>query len=414
MRRSHLVLCGLVGAIAVAVGCQATSTQRTFGGNGGEGGDTTTSSGTGKGGNSASSSTGDGGSINFTSSASGTGGGGASCETDPNVDDDKDGFTEAQGDCNDCDKNVNPGAIEVVSDDPKATPADEDCDGKVDNVLPTCDDNLALADTDGNNGARAIDLCQFALDGDKKWGVLESKYVRADGSAASPSSQFGILSDFGPNVKVQGGTRMLGLSSGHARLPSQPDACGSLTCMGNGAGTAPAGYPQNAPGCTINNKIYDDIGLQVKVRSPKNATGYSFNFKFYTFEYPEWVCTSYNDQFMAYVDPEPMGALNHNISFDKNKNPVSVNIGFFDVCDGCASGPGEMQGTGFNTWNDAGGTTWLVTQAPVTGGDTVTIRFAIWDTGDQAYDSTVLVDNFKWIANGGTVVVGTVPVPPPK
>jgi hypothetical protein len=34
--------------------------------------------------------------------------------------------------------------------------------------------------------------------------------------------------------------------------------------------------------------------------------------------------------------------------------------------------------------------------------------------GDGLLDSTALVDNFQWIANGGTVVVGTVPVPTPK
>ena len=47
----------------------------------------------------------------------------------------------------------------------------------------------------------------------------------------------------------------------------------------------------------------------------------------------------------------------------------------------------------------------------VEGGEELTIRFAIWDTGDDAWDSTVLVDNFQWIATGGTVTVDTTPVP---
>jgi hypothetical protein len=50
----------------------------------------------------------------------------------------------------------------------------------------------------------------------------------------------------------------------------------------------------------------------------------------------------------------------------------------------------------------------------VHGGDVVTIRFAIWDTGDQTTDSTVLVDNFAWIAEGPTVTVSTSPVEVPK
>ena len=60
-----------------------------------------------------------------------------------------------------------------------------------------------------------------------------------------------------------------------------------------------------------------------------------------------------------------------------------------------------MKGTGFNQWNDAGGTAWLKTQAPVTGGEELTIRFAIWDTGDDNFDSTVLIDDFQWIATKG-------------
>jgi hypothetical protein len=60
------------------------------------------------------------------------------------------------------------------------------------------------------------------------------------------------------------------------------------------------------------------------MKSPTNATGYSFLFKIYSSEYPEWVCTSYNDQFIALVEPPPQGVINGNISFDSNHNPVSV------------------------------------------------------------------------------------------
>jgi hypothetical protein len=39
----------------------------------------------------------------------------------------------------------------------------------------------------------------------------------------------------------------------------------------------------------------------------------------------------------------------------------------------------------------------------------ITVRFAIWDAGNYEFDSTVLVDNFQWIATGGTIAVGTTP-----
>lgn len=36
------------------------------------------------------------------------------------------------------------------------------------------------------------------------------------------------------------------------------------------------------------------------------------------------------------------------------------------------------------------------------------------DSGDTVLDSTVLIDDFQWIANGGTVPVSTNPVEVPK
>jgi hypothetical protein len=348
------------------------------------------------------------------------------CVTAANVDDDMDGFSEDQGDCNDCDPNVNPGAIEVIPDSGSGgsgggmyVPADEDCDGTPDNPPGPCDDNLALEDPDPWSAARSIELCQQATPGGQDFGVLSALWVRANGTpAVVPSQQFGILSDFGPNVNVQGGTRFLGLSSGRARLPGQPNACGTYSCYQSGPGAAPPGFPQDVPNCPGETEINDDVALEVNLRAPTNATGYKFNFKFYSFEYPEWVCDFYNDQFIALVNPPPMGSINGNISFDSMGNPVSVNVAFFDVCQGCPLGTAEMIGTGFDIWeltiDDAGGTSWLATTAPIGGGEEFSIRFAIWDTGDQSWDSTAVVDNFQWIANGGTVVVGTEPEEEPQ
>ena len=138
--------------------------------------------------------------------------------------------------------------------------------------------------------------------------------------------------------------------------------------------------------------------------------GYRFKFRFYSFEYPEWVCTSYNDQFIALVDPAPLGSINGNISFDSLTNPVSVNIAYFEVCSGCPMGTADLAGTGFDVWDDAGATGWLMSTAPIAGGEEFTIRFTIWDTGDAAWDSTVLIDEFEWIATGGTPAFGTDPI----
>lgn len=336
-----------------------------------------------------------------------------SCQTDANADEDGDGFSVAQGDCNDCDANVNPGAIEVEITEPDMMgnipdPADEDCDGNIDNVAPPCDPGIALDDNDPYQAAAAIGLCKTST-GVGDWGIVDAQYTRANGGAINAPLQHGIMQFFGPNVSPLEGDRLLVLSSGRGRIPGQANACGSLTCAGSGASAAPAGFPQDVPACPGDTAINDDIALEVTLRAPTNATGYAFSFDFYSFEYPEWVCTSFNDQFIALVDPPPPGSINGNISFDAATNPVSVNIAFFEVCTGCPLGTNELLGTGFGTWDDAGATSWLATTAPVEPGDLVTIRFAIWDTGDNAWDSTALIDNFRWIADGGTVTVGTEP-----
>ncbi len=85
--------------------------------------------------------------------------------------------------------------------------------------------------------------------------------------------------------------------------------------------------------------------------------------------------------------------------------------------DKCALGDAELQGTGFYDpgqqdcgQNDSGGgsTSWLTTQAPVAPGETITLQFIIWDTGDEAYDSSTIIDNWQWAATDTTV--GTTPV----
>jgi len=451
MSRNTLSLIGIAGAIALA----AVACSETNGGSGAGGGANTggASSGTNTGGGTGTNTgSGTGGDINISVGVGGSTGSGTVCDSMPGDDKDMDGWTVMDGDCNDCDPNVNPGAIEVINTTPDMNgnippPADEDCDGTKDNVAPTCDDTLIMDDLDPMHAANAIDLCQVASATDKKWGVLDAKYVGAGGDPRMPGLQTGILDKFGANVKVQMGKRMLGLSSGHARdmLAPLSDQCGAQTCNNGTDGTAPAGFPQNIANCPPKTDIHDDIALELKLRAPSNATGYKFLFKFHSFEFPEWVCMDFNDQFIALVDPAPMGSINGNISFDKNNNPVSVNIAFFDVCDPagfsnfakycnatanpncpglpspyCPSGASQLAFTGFGTtastteWGDGGATSWLQTQAPVGGGEEFTIRFAIWDTGDHNLDSTVLVDGFQWIATGGTVVVGTDKVPIPK
>ena len=64
----------------------------------------------------------------------------------------------------------------------------------------------------------------------------------------------------------------------------------------------------------------------------------------------------------------------------------------------------DLTGTGFDSFaaactdNDdvGGGTGWLNMAGNVTPGETMEIRFVIWDTADSVWDSAVLLDDWQW------------------
>lgn len=340
---------------------------------------------------------------------------------DEDLDADGDGFTVCGGDC--CDKDgegcekgklVNPGAFEV-----EANRLDDDCDGTVDNVLVVCDEGLDVASNDAMDGARAVDLCKVST-GEKDWGVVTAKYVQVDGGAP-PNANFdlghGLVGAFGPNVAPKQGGRMLGLSSGTARQPTDP-GYQSPGGFGKGFSSAhPQGFPKESPACpgVITGTPYDSAALELQIRVPTNAYGFAFDFAFYTYEWPIFVCSKYNDFFVAMLTPTPMGQNDGNIAFDMMGNPISVNNAFLDVC-GCNNGPpctaggkqflcplgtGELTGTGFE---GHAGTSWLTTTAPVVPGSVITIRWGTYDSGDGSLDSTAILDNWRWEIDPNTKV----------
>jgi hypothetical protein len=444
MSRSTFFLIGIATTLgAAASACSANGGNTEFGAGGAGGAGSATSS-------KSSATTGVGvGSVTTGAAVGSVGSGPSSCDTKPDEDSDGDGFSVKQGDCNDCDPNINPAAVDTpaIPDSNGGTrPAsNNDCSPTLD-LDVSCDNNIAFDDTSAEHGANAIDICQKVDLAQKKyWGLVDAKYVSANGSTPRVAGlQTGVLTAFGSHVLPRLGKAMLGLSSGHMRVPGQPGFCMNpstklpeQSCDNGTEGTPPTGFPQKVAGCALDPTIHDDIALEVKLTAPSNATGYKFNFKFYSFEFPEWVCSHYNDQFIALASPPPKGAINGNISFDSANNPVGVAIAFFDVCDAatkdeyskqgcnnckvppnpyCPNGTDELLGTGmlgsgFDVKGralDAGGTRWLETTAPIKGGDTFTLRFAIWDTGDHNIDSHVIIDSFQWIATPG-VTVGTKP-----
>ena len=356
-------LCGVVAILSTLGACSAT-TNNQFGTTEGGGGAAATSLGTG-GGN--------------TSLASGTGG---------------DNITISVGTGSDTTSSTGTGTQTVTN----------------------CDKNLSLTSTNPVDGAAAIGICKQST-GPTDWGLVSAKYMTAGGKTLPAGAEvgYGILGNFGSHVHPQEGLKMLALSSGTARNPNDPgydDPGGSDKGYGGGA---PTGFPKESPACpgVQTGDPHDSVALEIQMIAPTDAKSFSFNLNFYTFEFPSYICSEYNDFFVAIQTPAPAGASSGNISFDSKGNLISVNAGFLQVCqaqtasDGtyfpCPLGATQLQGTGFDqpggdfgeTENSAA-TGWLQTTSSVTGGSSFTLRFAVWDSGDGVLSSTTLIDNFKF------------------
>jgi hypothetical protein len=376
---------------------------------------------------------------------------------DESTDLDGDGYTTCDGDCCDstagCDKPelVSPGAIDVAGNN-----LDDDCDGTKDNVLATeCDESLQQNSGNAMDYAKAMELCQqtseTATGKDRKWGVLSAKLVLADGNGTPAAAARSILTSFG-GTAVQAGKSFSVFSTGEARINAPYET--SLGNLTNSAAPADwigahGGSLPDAPGCLSGDVVFgvnDPVMLELKVRVPSNAKSFSFQSNFFSSEYPEWVCTTFNDFFVVLLDSTfagtPANPTDKNLAIYKAPGgqtyPVGVNLahnntGLFRECtngttgcsgastsanSSCTSTTG-LVGTGFdapkasacfppNASEQVGGATgWLTTAGNVKGGETITLRIAIWDTGDSAYDSLVLLDNFKWsleAAMPGTVI----------
>jgi hypothetical protein len=254
--------------------------------------------------------------------------------------------------------------------------------------------------------------------------------VLADGDAP-PTAQIanfhrghGILSQFGNNVTVRAGHRMLAVSSGTGRQPTDVGYSSPGGFDKKYGGDHPQGFPKESPACpgVVTGAVYDPTAIEIVIRVPSNAHGFSFNFDFYTYEWPQYICNIYNDFFVAILSPTPPGQTDGQISFDNQGNPVSVNNAFVSVC-GCSSGPpcyaggkaftcglgtSQLSGTGFE---GHAATSWLKTTAPAEPNTAIRIRWGAYDSGDPLLDSTTLIDNWQWIAEPGTTV-GTNPDPP--
>lgn len=336
---------------------------------------------------------------------------------------------------------VNPGAFEVPGNE-----VDDDCDNEVDEAEPSCDAAAAL-DSDSDDPldyARALDLCQITSEDQPTWGVLDGSLSLANGQNEPLAVQHSIRQAFGDVIEPLGGSSLIVLSSGNAAAPGQSQPSYAAFESGQNLNTAvPAPsdwiaanggqFPASCPDADIapDSTANDSVMLTLRVRVPTNARSFSAKMYFFSAEYPEWVCSNYNDFFVALLgSTAETNPTDGNIAvFDDGETlwPVGLNIlktapGLFGVCESgnvgcqgllpqspydCPAGPAELAGTGFDvidTTNSCNGvdfpiggaTGWLTMNGNVEPGEIIDLRFAVWDSGGHLFDALVLLDDWQW------------------
>jgi hypothetical protein len=138
----------------------------------------------------------------------------------------------------------------------------------------------------------------------------------------------------------------------------------------------------------------DYAEVRINVEVPANTHGFSYDFAFFSEEYPVWFQTQYNDMYCAWLESE---VWTGNISFDETGNPISLNAGFLDNLPGSPA----LAGTAMD---QNAGTKWLTTTAGVNPGEQIEVVFAVWDLSDGIWDTYMILDNWLWDCEGGPPV----------
>jgi hypothetical protein len=169
----------------------------------------------------------------------------------------------------------------------------------------------------------------------------------------------------------------------------------------------------------------DLAGIQMRVVVPANARGVAMDSMFVSVEWPDYLCSDYNDKMDIYLVSDATGRQPSNIAIDPNGAAITVNNGYFELPSAWTSdlaavpyarSLGDDSFSGFcgssvemctlPTYCDGdqselaylgSGTGWLVAQGPVRPGETIDVLAVVSDAGDYALDSLMLLSGLRWL-----------------
>jgi hypothetical protein len=171
--------------------------------------------------------------------------------------------------------------------------------------------------------------------------------------------------------------------------------------------------------------VNDMAAIQMRVRVPANARGVALDSMFVSVEWPDYLCSNFNDKMDIYLVSDVTGRQPSNIALDPNGASITVNNGYFELpsawTSDLSSVPYAKATSGFEGFcgfpadelmcqlpaycagptNEleylGSGTGWLVAQGPVRAGETIDLLAVVGDAGDSALDSLMLLSGLRWL-----------------
>jgi hypothetical protein len=171
------------------------------------------------------------------------------------------------------------------------------------------------------------------------------------------------------------------LSTGDATLSDQPDQAGIFASADDGAVTAPAGRGDTARDVTV---------LSIPINVPAGANCLSFDFRFLSEEYPDFLDSQFNDAFIAELDSSTwvssgsvISGLENDFALDATGAPLTVHSAQAGLS--APNGAGTPYG---------GASAPLRAKTAVTPG-AHTVILSILDLNDNIYDTAVFADALR-------------------
>ncbi len=268
------------------------------------------------------------------------------------------------------------------------------CPGGPNQVIPITNAVMHSPDRRAYRVARQFGSALDPATGDPVWGPREGErfLVLSTGVVAAPTEAGVILEEPGASETIVGNdnpdgedlpapiTQLRGSAGGLGGTPfvdcdGERDCSDSLFSQWNTGG----------------GQANDLIWMTFETEVPSGTHGYALDFNYFSSEFPEWVGSTFNDIFVIWSNSE---AYTGNLCFVDDA-PCTVTALDPIAYDEFAP---ELAGTGFDGVGGASG--WYRARGICAPGETLQLSLALFDMGDSRWDTSVLVDHFRWDCEG--------------